>query len=84
MEQSETDDIVITGSVRARELRFEEVPQVEVRFLDSPDNDSAWHTQRENVPGSVEPGMSYHNIAVRTRVAARIVEQHADTAPPEG
>jgi hypothetical protein len=65
-------DVEISASVRAEELRFECVPEVEVgAYADSPA--SAYSvSERENLPDEVQPGVTYRDLAVRWRLAARL------------
>jgi pyruvate/2-oxoglutarate dehydrogenase complex dihydrolipoamide acyltransferase (E2) component len=62
--------------VKARELRFEEEPQTEVRFWGHPEPNSVSVNERENLPEEVQQGITYHNISVRSRIASEL-------APPE-
>jgi hypothetical protein len=65
-------DIELTADVKARELRFEEVPETEVRFPGHPERESASGTERENLPEEVEPGVTYRNPRVRLRIATAL------------
>jgi hypothetical protein len=60
----ESPDIELTADVRAKELRFDEVPETEV-------NPPA-QTKRENLPEQVRPeheGITFRDIRVRLRIA---------------
>ena len=60
----ESPDIEITADVKARELRFDKVPETEV-------NPPA-QTERENLPEQVRPeheGLTFRDIRVRLRIA---------------
>jgi pyruvate/2-oxoglutarate dehydrogenase complex dihydrolipoamide acyltransferase (E2) component len=70
-------DIDFSASVKARELRFEEEPQAEVRFWGHPERNSVSVNERKNLPEEVQQGVTYHNISVRSRIASELV------APPE-
>ena len=59
--------------MRARELRFEEVPETEVR--------PPAQTDRENLPEEVEPDVTYRNPRVRLRIASALVDAGDD---PQG
>ena len=59
-------DIELTADVKARELRFEEVPETEVH--------PPAQTERENLPEEVEPGVTYRNPRVRLRIASALAE----------
>jgi hypothetical protein len=58
-------DVEIAALVRAEELRFECKPEVVVRAAEAV-------SERENLPDEVEPGVTYRDIAVSWRVAARL------------
>ena len=77
-------DIEFSASVRARELRFEEEPQTEVRFWGHPERNSVSANERENLPEEVRQGVTYQNISVRSRIASELVapkeEPHATNA----
>ena len=77
LEKPENPDIELTARVRMRELRFEEVPDPEVRFPGHPQRESVWGTERENLPEEVEPNVTYRNPRVRLRIATAL-------ADPEG
>jgi hypothetical protein len=69
---SREPDVEIAALVRADELRFECTPRVDVRVhADSP-ADAERVSDRENLPDEVEPGVTYRDIAVSWRVAARL------------
>jgi hypothetical protein len=59
--------------VKARELRFEEVPETEVR--------PPAQTDRENLPEEVEPDVTYRNPRIRLRIASALVDAEGD---PQG
>ncbi|MGN6187487.1 MAG: hypothetical protein ACTHOE_01200 [Conexibacter sp.] len=69
----ELPDADVFISVRARELRFGGVPATRVWFEGEPAVESSSHTERENLPEQVEPGVTYRDIGVRWRAHARIV-----------
>ena len=58
-------DVEIAATFRADELRFECKPEVIVRAAES-------FSTRENLPDEVEPGVTYRDVAVSWRVAARL------------
>jgi hypothetical protein len=65
-------DVEIAASVKADEVRFECTPEVRVvAYADSPAS-AELVSEREGLPDAVEPGVTYRNIAVRWRVAARL------------
>jgi hypothetical protein len=75
----ENPDIEISADVKARELRFEKVPETEVRFPGRSERESVSATERENLPEEVEPGVTYHDPRVRLRIATA----PADPGPRE-
>jgi len=81
-------DVEIGAAVRARRLRFKRKPRVEVdthaysevdprlaRELEEIEGDGSSHTDRENLPEEVEPGVTYRDVRVAWRAAARIEEK---------
>lgn len=74
LDRPENPDIELTADVRMRELRFEEVPEPEVRFPGRPERESVWGTERENLPDEVEPNVTYRNPRVRLRIATALVD----------
>jgi hypothetical protein len=76
-------DVEIGAAVRAKRLRFERVPETDVRFEAGPDGESDSHTERENLPDEVEPGVTYRDVRVRWRGGARIVVPPREPGPEE-
>lgn len=74
-DKPENPDVEISAVVKARELRFEEVPDNEVRFPGHPERESVSGTERENLPDAVEPGVTYRDPKVRLRIASALVEE---------
>jgi hypothetical protein len=71
-------DVEMAATVRAKELRFECKPEVEIgAHADSPAS-AELVSERTNLPDEVEPGVTYRNIEVRWRLAARL----KDPPPP--
>jgi hypothetical protein len=62
LDKPENPDIELTADLKARELRFEEVPETEVR--------PPAQTERENLPEEVEPDVTYRNPGIRLRIAS--------------
>jgi hypothetical protein len=65
-------DIEFLASVRAKQLRFDERPETEVRFFGEPGHESASGSDRTNLPGKVEPGVTYRDVRVDYRLASRL------------
>ena len=66
-------DIDFSASVKARELRFEEEPQTEVRFWGHPERNSVSVNERKNLPEKVRQGVTYRDVSVRSRIASELV-----------
>ena len=77
----------VSASVKARELRFEEEPQTEVRFWGSPKRNSVPVNERKNLPEQVQQGVTHRNVSVQSRIASELVapeeEPYATTAARE-
>ena len=58
--------------MKADELRFDEVPDTDVRFFGEPEHESASGSDRENLPEKVEPGVTYRDVKVDYRLATRV------------
>ena len=71
-DKPENPDIEFTADVKAKWLRFEEVPETEVRFTGEPGHESASGTDRENLPDEVEPYVTYRDPKVRLRIASAL------------
>jgi pyruvate/2-oxoglutarate dehydrogenase complex dihydrolipoamide acyltransferase (E2) component len=74
-------DIDFSASVKARELRFEEEPQTEVRFWGTPERNSVSVNERKNLPEKVQQGVTYRDVSVRSRIASELV---APEEQPDG
>jgi hypothetical protein len=69
----ERPDIEITARVKARELRFDEVPETEVH--------PPAQTKRENLPEEVRPehaGITFRNVSVQLRIANELTANEPD------
>lgn len=69
LDRPQNPDIELAAEVKARKLRFSRVPEPEVRFYGHPERESVWGTERENLPRSVEPHVTYRDSRVRLRIA---------------
>jgi hypothetical protein len=83
-ERPRQPDIEFTASVKADELRFDEVPDTDVRFFGEPDHESASGSDRTNLPEKVEPGVTYRDVKVDYRLATRVREAGARSDRPRG
>ena len=68
----ERPDVEIGAVVRAKRLRFKRVPDTEVSFPGDPAPEAGSGSERENLPDEVEPGVTYRDVRVAWRAAARI------------
>jgi hypothetical protein len=65
-------DVEIAACARADEVRFECKPEVRVRaYADAPATAESV-SERENLPDELQPGITYRNVSVRWRLAARL------------
>ena len=74
-------DVAITATVRAKELRFETVPNVTVTF-DGRSASNVWRSDRENLPKPVEPRTIYRDIGIRLTITSTLedIERIVDEA----
>jgi hypothetical protein len=72
-------DVEISAAVRAKEVRFECKPNVEVSAHANSDAEAELVSERDNLPDEVEPGVTYRNVAVRWRLAARLKDESLDS-----
>ena len=89
--ESEADasaDVSITARVTADSLRFEKVPNPRVEFTGRPRRETAWESERENLPQEVRPGETYRNIGITLHIRSvfadidRIVAEALGEIPP--
>ncbi|UBU10425.1 hypothetical protein [Nonomuraea gerenzanensis] len=71
-EHPRTPDVEISASATARELRFHDRPRVSVHAQAEPAGECAWGSDRTNLPGQVEPHVTYRDIRIDFRVAAEL------------
>ena len=81
-------DLSITAHVTADSLRFEKVPNPRVEFTGRPRRETAWESERENLPQEVRPGETYRNIGITLHIRSvfadidRIVAEALGEIPP--
>ena len=75
----EHPDVEIGAKVKAKALRFRSKPRTEVEFRGEvaepgrrEEIETTSGSERENLPDAVEPGVTYEDVSVRWRAAARI------------
>jgi hypothetical protein len=73
----ERPDIEIGASVRAKRLRFNKKPKADVRVETRPDGEGGSWSERENLPETVEPGVTYRDVRVRWLAAGRLADVDA-------
>lgn len=76
-------DIALSANVKMRELYFEEVPELQVRFRGNTERNSVWEGRRENLPDEVREDIVYRNAGVRLRIASEVAGSgpHPSNAP---
>jgi hypothetical protein len=81
-------DISITAHVTANSLRFEKVPNPRVEFTGRQKRETAWVSERENLPQEVRPGETYRNVGITLHIRSvfadidRIVAEALGEVPP--
>jgi hypothetical protein len=65
-------DVEIAAAARADEVRFECKPDVRVRAYANAPATAESVSERDNLPDEIEPGITYRNVSVRWRLAARL------------
>jgi hypothetical protein len=64
-------DIEIGAFVKAKRLRFHKKPEADVRV----EGQGGSGSERENLPETVEPGVTYRDVRVAWRAAARLDDE---------
>ena len=90
-------DVEIGAAASAKRLRFKRKPRVEVdthaeseidpklaREMERIEGEGGSHSERENLPDEVEPGVTYRDVRVRWRAAARLKDVEARPEPDSG
>jgi hypothetical protein len=65
-------DVEIRAAATVKEVRFERKPEVRVGAYANAPASAESVSERENLPDEVEPGITYTDVAVRWRLAARL------------
>ena len=71
-------DIALVADVKMHELRFEKVPDPEVRFRGNTKRNSVWESRRENLPDEVREDVVYRDAGVRLWIATEIADSDPD------
>jgi hypothetical protein len=77
-------DVEIAARVRARELRFETKPDVDVAVYSNSPATGGTEGERTGLPAEVQPGVTYRDVAVRWRASARLKEPADDPEADAG
>ena len=90
-------DVEIGAAASAKRLRFKRKPRVDVdthaeseidpelaRAMERIEGEGGSHTERENLPDEVEPGVTYRDVRVRWRAAAELKDAEARREPDSG
>jgi hypothetical protein len=72
-------DIALNADVSMRELRFEKVPDPEVRFRGNTRRNSVWMSRRRNLPDRVREDVVYRDAGIKLRIATEIVGEPFDS-----
>jgi hypothetical protein len=75
IDRIERPDIEMGARVKAKRLRFKRAPETDVEFTGEPEHASESGSERKNLPEEVEPGVTYRDVEVRWRAAAKIVRR---------
>jgi hypothetical protein len=81
LDRVERPDVELGAVVKAKRLRFERLPDVDVGFTGEAPREQVSGSKRENLPDEVEPGVTYEDVRVRWRAAVKIdLADRSDTA----
>lgn len=67
-------EIELVATVRAKALRFDEVPKVDVVFRGTGKRRTVWKTERVNLPMRPQPGVTYRDVQVRLTISSDVEE----------
>ena len=72
--RADRPDIELGAAVNAKKLRFDRVPDADVRCR------GAWRsvTERKNLSPEVEPSVTYRDVVVRWHAEARVAAQGSE------
>jgi len=68
-------DVELTAEVKSRWLRFEKVPETEIRFPGYTEDESVSETDRKNLPEEVEEDVTYRDSRIRLRSAGLLGDE---------
>jgi hypothetical protein len=67
-------ELELVASVKAKALKFDEVPKVNVVFKGSGARRTVWKTERVNLPLRPQAGVTYRDVEVRLTITSDIDE----------
>jgi hypothetical protein len=67
-------EIELVATVRAKTLKFDEVPKVDVVFRGTSKRRTVWKTERVNLPVHPQPGVVYRDVQVRLTISSDLDE----------
>jgi len=73
-------DLSITGTIRARELKFETVPKTFVRSITASKKSVVTDVKRKNLPKEIQPGVTYRNVELQFTIHS-FAEEIGGAAP---
>jgi hypothetical protein len=68
-------DVEIDAAVKAKELRFERKPDIDVIPYSNAKASVERTSQRDNLPPEVEEGVTYRDVSVRWRIGVRLEDE---------
>jgi hypothetical protein len=71
---SKGPELELVALVRAKAIKFDDVPHIDVKFKGSGKRRTTWRTERVNLPMHPEPGVVYRDVAVRLTVTTTVDE----------
>ncbi len=71
---AEGPELALVATVRAKALRFDEVPKVDVAFKGNGKRRTVWKTERVNLPTRPEPGVTYRDVQLRLTITTSFEE----------
>jgi hypothetical protein len=71
---AEGPELELVATVRAKTLRFDVVPKVQVAFTGNGRRRTTWRTERVNLPMRPEAGVDYRDVQVRLTITTTIEE----------
>lgn len=67
-------DIEIHATVKAKTVKFEQVPNVRVTFPGDSQKDTKWEGSRKNLPRPVKAGVTYRDVSATTSIRSTFRE----------